>query len=131
MPRHLRSRVTLLALAGGLVAVAAPSAQTRLDMTALLKSYSAGRFDETIRTIQRAGDSGGRDLREQWGAARPWIEGDPADRGRRYLAAAALALETEILRAERNDWMAPRSEDCAGRCVLEWACLLLHERGDP
>src|SRR6185436_12763107 len=55
----------------------------------------------------------------------------PGERARRYLVTAALALETEVLRAERNDWAAPKSEDCAGRCVVEWAGILLLERGVP
>jgi hypothetical protein len=112
--------------------IGTPSAQTaRFDLASLLTTYSSGRFDDAIRAVQRAGDGAAQGLRDQWGAARGWIAADPGARNRRYLAVAAFALETERLRAERNDWAAEKSEDCAGRCVVEWAGLLLLERGDP
>src|SRR5262249_4317076 len=129
MRRSLGRSVVVLAIACG---AGTTSAQTgRLDLVSLLNVYSTGRFDDAVQAVQRAGDSAARGLRDEGGAARPWIEKDPADRRRRDLVVAAFALETERLRAERNDWAADKSEDCAGRCVVEWAGLLLLERGEP
>ena len=46
--------------------------------------------------------------------------------------AAALALETEHIRAERGDWrVAEGDPPCAASCVLDWAQLQLVQRGAP
>jgi len=104
-----------------------------LDLPATLDMYAAGRFDAAVQTIARAGDEVGRNLRRHWavtGAA--WIDGGGAgDRPRRQLAAAALALESEALRAERGDWRVSGNPACAAACVLDWAQQQLAERGAP
>ena len=101
-----------------------------LDLPATLDMYASGRFDEAVRTIARAGDEVGRNLRRHWavtGAA--WIDRDAGDRPRRLLAAAALALESETLRAERGEWRVSDNPTCAAACVLDWAQQRLIERG--
>lgn len=115
-----------------LVGVRTPSAQTSyLDLPALLTAYSTGRFD-AVRTVERAGDTQARELRQQWAlSGRKWIDTGPTIETDRRFAAAAFALETEMLRAERNDWHPSKGESCAAHCVLEWARALLIERGAP
>ena len=103
-----------------------------LDLGRTLDLYAAGRFDEAVQAVARAGDEVGRNLRRHWPVtARAWIDADPAGRPRRLLAAAALALETENLRAERGDWRESDDPVCAAACVLDWAQELLIERGEP
>ena len=82
--------------------------------------------------MARAGDEVGRHLRRHWDVtARQWIDADPAQRPRRMLVAAAFALETEHIRAERGDWRMTDDPPCAAACVLDWAQLRLVERGAP
>jgi hypothetical protein len=74
----------------------------------------------------------GRNLRRHWSVGgSQWILADPAGRRQRLLAAAALALETEHLRAERGDWRASDDPPCAAACVLDWAQQQLVDRGAP
>ena len=76
-----------------------------LDLRRTLDLYAEGRFDEAVQAVARAGDEVGRNLRRHWPVTgRAWIDAEPGGRPRRLLAAAALALETENLRAERGDW---------------------------
>jgi tetratricopeptide (TPR) repeat protein len=103
-----------------------------LDLGRTLDLYAAGRFDDAVRTVARAGDEVGRNLRRHWPVTgQAWIEADPGSRPRRLLVAAALALETEHLRAERGDWGNTDDPPCAAPCVLDWAQLQLVERGTP
>jgi tetratricopeptide (TPR) repeat protein len=104
-----------------------------LDLGRVLDRYADGHFDEAVRTVVRAGDEVGRNLRRHWAVTgRQWIDADPERRPQRTLAAVSLALETEYLRAERGDWRV--SEDkppCPASCVLDWAQLQLAARGEP
>jgi tetratricopeptide (TPR) repeat protein len=104
-----------------------------LDLPRVLDLYAEGRFDEAVTTVARAGDAIGRNLRGHWAVTgRQWIDADPAHRPQRILAAAALALETEHIRAERGDWRAAVGDPpCGGSCALDWAQLLLVQRGAP
>ena len=103
-----------------------------LDLRRTLDLYADGRFDEALQAVARAGDEVGRNLRRHWPVTgRAWIDADPGGRQRRLLAAAALALETENLRAERGDWRVSDNPACAAACVLDWAHLQLIERGEP
>jgi tetratricopeptide (TPR) repeat protein len=102
-----------------------------LDLPRLLDLYAAGRFDEAVQSVARAGDEVGRNLRQHWAVAgRAWIDADPAQRPQRALAAAAFALETEHIRAERGDWRGTDAS-CAAACVLDWAQIQLVQRGAP
>ena len=102
-----------------------------LDLPRLLDLYAAGRFDEAVQSVARAGDEAGRNLRQHWAVAgRAWIDADPAQRPQRALAAAAFALETEHIRAERGDWRVTDAS-CAAACVLDWAQIQLVQRGPP
>jgi tetratricopeptide (TPR) repeat protein len=118
---------------------AAPPA---LDLARLLDDYAAGRFDQSVRAVEQAGDAQAMLLRTQWrSAARLWVDADPATKPHRLLAVASFALETEHLRAERGAWSTPMAGVCvgdprrpdekspAGTCVIEWAWSLLVERG--
>jgi hypothetical protein len=99
---------------------------------AALDLYAEGRFDEAVQAVARAGDEVGRNLRRHWAVTgRAWIDDEPGRRPQRLLAAAALALETENLRAERGDWRISDDPVCAAACVLDWAQLQLTERGTP
>jgi hypothetical protein len=104
-----------------------------LDLVRALDLYADGRFDEAVTTVARAGDEVGRHLRAHWAVTgRQWIDADPAHRSQRILAAAALALETEHIRAERGDWrVLTGTFPCGGSCVLDWAQLQLVQRGPP
>jgi hypothetical protein len=104
-----------------------------LNLVRVLDLYADGRFDDAVTAVARAGDEIGRNLRRHWSlTARAWIDADPARRPQRILAAAALALETEHLRAERGDWRVTHgAPPCAASCVLDWAQLLLVQRGAP
>jgi hypothetical protein len=111
---------------------APPPSIAPLDLALLLDLYADGRFDEAVRSVARAGDETGRHLRRHWDVSgRQWIDADPAQRARRILVAAAFALETEYLRAERGDWRITDDPPCPAACVLDWAQLRLAERGDP
>jgi len=103
-----------------------------LDLARLLDLYAGGRFDEAVRSVAQAGDEAGRHVRRHWDVtARQWIDADPAQRPQRFLVAAAFALETEHLRAERGDWGVTDDPPCPASCVLDWAQLRLVERGVP
>ena len=103
-----------------------------LDLRRTLDLYAEGRFDEAVQAVARAGDEVGRNLRRHWPVTgRAWIDAEPGRRPQRLLAAAALALETENLRAERGDWGVSDDPLCAAVCVLDWAQLQLIERGTP
>lgn len=103
-----------------------------LDLTRLLDTYASGRFDEAMQAIARGGDRVGLNLRAYWSSAIPWTVADPAARPQRLLVAAAMALETEQLRAERGDWGNSSGDvHCVATCVLDWAQERLVERGDP
>lgn len=103
-----------------------------LDLRRTLDLYAGGRFDEAVQAVARAGDDVGRNLRRHWSiTGRAWIDAELDGRPRRLLAAAALALETENLRAERGDWRESDDPVCAAACVLDWAQQLLIERGEP
>ena len=104
-----------------------------LDLAFLLDLYAEGRFDEAVQRVAQAGDEVGRNLRRHWAVTgRAWIDADPTRRSQRRLAAAALALETEHLRAERGDWRVSESgAACPASCVLDWAQLQLAEREAP
>ena len=137
----LMRRVVILLMA--VLALPAPSAETRqaVDLTSLLKAYSAGRHEETVKAIRAAGDDAGRALRLEWPVvARRWIDEPPEGRQRRMLVAASLALETENIRAERGDWtlhtnvcqsyrelLVPMQAGSAN-CVLQWAYAVITER---
>jgi tetratricopeptide (TPR) repeat protein len=139
MPRRARALALLLLLS------ATPSADQKgkdkvppllpiapLDLGRTLELYAAGRFDEAVQSVARAGDEIGRNLRRHWAeTGSQWINADAAKRPQRILVAAALALETEHLRAERGDWRVSDDPLCAAACVLDWAQLRLVERGAP
>lgn len=127
-----------------LIAVARPEADQQrkkevplrpiapLDLRRTLDLYASGRFDEAVQAVARAGDEVGRNLRRHWlVTGRAWIDADAAGRPRRLLVAAALALETENIRAERGDWRISDDPPCAAACVLDWAHQQLVERGAP
>ena len=103
-----------------------------LDLSRALDLYAEGRFDDAVRRVAQAGDETGRRLRRHWDVTgRQWIDADPANRPQRILVAAALALETEHVRAERGDWrMTDGTSACAAACVLDWAQLQLVQRGE-
>ena len=103
-----------------------------LNAPRLLDGYLAGRFDEAVQTVKIAPDDAARRLRQQFILYVPaWIDADEAQRGQRIVAAAAFALETENLRAERGDWAQTTPDSCAGQCVLNWAYDLFESRGKP
>jgi hypothetical protein len=104
-----------------------------LDLPRLLDLYAEGRFDEAVGLVGRAGDETGRRLRRHWPVTgRQWIDADATNRPQRILVAAALALETEHIRAERGDWrFVEETHFCPASCVLDWAQLQLVQRGAP
>ena len=139
----LRTCTTLLVI---ILAAVDPAAQQKnkaedplrpiapLDLARTLDLYASGRFDEALRAVARAGDEVGRNLRRHWAVTgRAWIDAEPdlEARRRRLLAAAALALETENIRAERGEWRLSSNPVCAAACVLDWAHTQLLERGEP
>ena len=102
-----------------------------LDLARALDLYAEGRFDEAVTRVSRAGGEVGRRLRQHWDVTgRQWIDADPVRRPQRILVAAALALETEHLRAERGEWrIVEGNNPCTASCVLDWAQLQLVQRG--
>src|SRR3954471_15519851 len=103
-----------------------------LDLGGALDTYASGRFEAAVNMVASAGDEAGRTRRRHWAVdGEQWIAADPAHGPQRRLAAAALALETEHLRAERGPWRISDSPPCAAGCVLDGAQLLLVNRGAP
>jgi hypothetical protein len=104
-----------------------------LDVARLLDTYAAGRFNDAVSEVAKAGDTIGRNLRRHWMVDAPvWIDADPADRPHRLLVAASLALESEIIRVERGEWgVSGGAPYCPGSCVLDWAQTQLASRGAP
>ena len=102
-----------------------------LVVSRLLDTYAAGRFDEAVREVAQAPERIGVNLRQHWSLeGLAWIDAVPAERPRRLLVAAALALETENLRVEHGEWGFTNGEPpCTGTCVLDWAQARLVERG--
>jgi tetratricopeptide (TPR) repeat protein len=143
--------VVLMALCGGVTPLALEQQQPAaadLDVVALLELYESGRFDDAIARITAAGDRESRALRTQLRTeGSEWIDKARPNHARRLLVTAALALELEVLRVERNDWGSSNptgnvffhpsgrfrpiilSPSCQGACMLEWARTLLVERG--
>ena len=102
----------------------------RLEVAAALDAYAQGRYDEALGPVRYLSRDASRDFRQQLVLRGvQWVDAPAADRPRRVLAAAAFALEFERMRAERGEWQAGGEQDCAGRCVIEWACTLLQSRG--
>lgn len=107
------------------------------SVTTLLDRYSAGHFAEVTGTIERDGnyDDLLKSLKKD---ALGWVNaGGPADRSRRQLAAATLALEAaragtfddwklvqNFIRLEYIYWKAPPK-------LIEWGCQWLREAGPP
>lgn len=107
------------------------------SITTLLDRYLAGHFAEVIGAIENEGDYDDllKDLKRD---APAWIDaGGPADRPRRQLAAATLALEAaragtfddwklvqNFVRLEYIYWKAPPK-------LIEWGCQLLSQAGPP
>ena len=103
-----------------------------LSAPRLLDQYLAGRFDDAVQAVRAGGDDAARKLRQQWALFVPaWIDADESHRAQRILAAAAFALETENIRAERGDWAQTTPDLCAGQCVVSWAYSLFEQRGKP
>jgi tetratricopeptide (TPR) repeat protein len=104
-----------------------------LDLPRVLDLYASGRFDEAVRSVARAGDEIGQRVRRHWDVTgRQWIDADLEHRPQRILVAAALALETEHIRAERGEWrVAEGDPPCSASCILDWAQSQLVQRGAP
>ena len=102
----------------------------RLEVAAALDAYAQGRYDEALAPVRYLSRDAAHDFRQQLVLRGvQGVDAPTADRPRRVLAAAAFALEFERMRAERGEWQAGDEQDCAGRCVIEWACTLLQSRG--
>ena len=117
-------------VAGGLPVPPVAAQVRRLEIVAVLDAYAQGRYDEALAPVGYASREAARDFRQQLVLrGGQWVDALTADRPHRALAAAAFALEFERLRAERGEWQAEDERDCAGRCVIEWACTLMQSRG--
>jgi hypothetical protein len=102
----------------------------RLEPAPLLDAYAQGNFDESLKAVYQATRAQARDVRQRLVlTGSQWVDAALDDRGRRALAAATFGLEVERIRAERGEWQAEDDTECAGRCVIEWACTLLQSRG--
>lgn len=102
----------------------------RLELPGVLDAYLQGRHDEALAPARYATREAAREFRQQLILrASQWVDAVTAERPGRTLAAAAFALEFERIRAERGEWPADGEKDCAGRCVIEWACTLVQSRG--
>jgi len=109
---------------------AQPDPIAPLDVAHLLETYAAGRFDEAVAGVARAGDQVGCNLRSRWTVDAPtWTDGDLDRRQARLLVAAALALETVCVRVERGQWSVQGDPPCSGPSVLDWAERQLVARG--
>ena len=130
---RLSIRGSTLVLLNVIVLLTAASAQVRrLDPAALLDAYAQGRYDEALAPVRMATRDHARDFRQRLVlSGGQWVDALASDHSRRALVAAAFALEAEWLRAERGEWAAEEEGECAGRCVIEWACTLLQTRGVP
>ena len=104
------------------------------DLAAMLDAYAARDFAAALRPLERVSPDEAGDYRLELTstAGLAWIARVPDDRSRRTLIAAAFALEGEAVLAERGLWARATTErQCAGRCVLEWACDLIRLRLQP
>jgi hypothetical protein len=122
-----------MAIVLGLARPEPPAAQVRrLELPDVLDAYLQGRHDEALAPVRYASRENAREFRQQLILhARQWVDAVAAERPNRALAAAAFALEFERIRAERGEWQADGDKDCAGRCVIGWACILVQSRGAP
>jgi hypothetical protein len=129
-PRRILTVVPALA---ALAVFSTSSAQTaRLDVARLLDLYATGKTDEAMARVARATLDQARDLRHRLvSSGHAWIHAGPADLSPRIFAAAVFALELEALLAEQGEWSARSNADCAGRCVVEWGCIILRARTVP
>jgi hypothetical protein len=123
--------VTTLAVAAIVAAVTPAAGQVkRLEPAPLLDAYAQGNFDESLKPVYLANRTQAREFRQRLVLTGiPWVDAAQDDRSRRALAAATFALEVERIRADRGEWQAEDDTECAGRCVIEWACTLLQSRG--
>lgn len=62
------------------------------------------------------------------GTGRIWSEAG-ANPDQRAAVLAAFSLEAAAELAEQGQWPARRPGECAGVCLVEWACALLGDRG--
>ena len=124
-------RITAVAIAGVLGFLTPAFGQvSKLEPAPLLDMYAQGDFDGSLKPVYQANRAQAREFRQRLVLAGSlWVDGVLDDRSRRALAAAAFALEVERIRAERGEWQAEDETECAGRCVIEWACTLLQGRG--
>ena len=124
------ARIVLVLCLLGTAARPCAAQVRRLELPAVLDAYLQGRHDEALAPVRYATREGAREFRQQLILrASLWVDAVAAERPNRALAAAAFALEFERIRAERGEWHADDEKDCAGRCVIEWACTLLQSRG--
>jgi hypothetical protein len=109
-----------------------PAAQPgRLDIASLLDRYAAGQHDDTVKRVTGLSQPQARAVRSALvSTGHRWIHDKPDDLSFRILTAASFALEFEIARAEKGDWLSFNTpEQCTGRCGIEWACTILQARG--
>jgi hypothetical protein len=126
--------LTVLAVSTGVVS-RADSLVPAVDIAAGLDAYASGAFVQALDAVRRLPpntndlDRFGLQLIHE---GRLWVDRVPDDRSRRALVAAAYAIESQMIRAERGAWRISDGEPpCPGSCVLEWACALLSARGAP
>jgi hypothetical protein len=121
-----------IALALYALAPAASAQVRRLELPGVLDAYLQGLHDEALAPVRYASRESVREFRQRlvFGSSQ-WVDAVAGERAKRVLAAAAFALEFERLRAERGEWHPDGDNDCAGRCVIEWACMLVQSRGAP
>jgi hypothetical protein len=115
------------------VAAAAEPAIPAIDVAASLDAYARGAHEAALEPLRRASVDEIRDFGPVLTlAGQQWVDRVPEDRPRRALVAAAFAIESQALRAERGGWVVGGGDPpCHGPCVLEWACALLQSRGEP
>lgn len=126
--------LTLVLLAAGAGAVSHAAVRVApIDIGAGLDAYARGAYDKALESARRLSGERMTELGLPiLQAGRVWVDRVPEDRPRRVLVAAAFALETQYIRAERGGWLRYDGEPpCTGACVLEWACALLQSRGAP
>jgi hypothetical protein len=150
-------RVTTLSVAVAVCALTAGATRAQAPaVTAYLDRYLDGDFDRVLADVAAKKDYDGllKDL-EHGGAA--WVDaGKPADRARRELAAATVALEASRLAYDSLDWkwveeiipIAPGTPLLPGMLpqtyhpppqilwktppkLAEWGCALLRREATP